>query len=537
MTWLWTHGRLVIFALCSTVIAPLSACSTDKATDDGAASQERAPAVAALSGSKLSGVTLSLLKKAFNDAAARQAMIQRLMDADLDDAPLLHELLHRKTDISPVDLKNVLRTIGAAVPDRDGRFTGPTPKQVDWLKALLKLDRSQLSPRLQKAYAENLLTVTLIRALANTRHQDAAISLVRFGFRNRGAFRDECGTWIRAMGLHAVPGLLRVRVLRDPLAFKMIRYAKYQLDRLNCTRPDRVLRDAAPDLRAALLHAYGEVRDPAAVSQVLKYVNSDVVQVREAARWALLRYVSGRPPKAVKRKLKLAGGRETEQARSVYMTYRQLATRQLANTLARLKASRTGRSEKDLRKAYLAEMEPRHMAEKLLALYDQDRQDAQKKRLRAAIDLGNEGKLKQALSQFDRFLAINPYHPHRAIMAPFYLRQGQQLLKAGKKEAACLLFTKAAHLAPNQEVGKQARAARLYAEALLSDPRSVQREWKLEDAISLSTRSPLKPAGRALDKIQQDRRQRIYMAGGLSSALVFGLLLGITFLWRRLTPR
>src|SRR6185503_3990808 len=50
-------------------------------------------------------------------------------------------------------------------------------------------------------------------------------------------------------------------------------------------------------------------------------------RVRKEARWAWLRYVSGKaPPPAPKRKRKLGGGREEDEEKPDYLTYREIAT-------------------------------------------------------------------------------------------------------------------------------------------------------------------------------------------------------------------
>ena len=153
----------------------------------------------------------------------RRELVKRLLRATDADAPALHKWLHRQVDTPAADMKNVLRAVGAAVPDSKGRFTQPAQKRdLDWLEALLNHDAKKLSVPLKAALNECLLTVALLRATAAAAHPDASVSLVRFGYRHLGAFRDECGRQIRAMGVAAVPGLVRIRNLKDELGFKMV---------------------------------------------------------------------------------------------------------------------------------------------------------------------------------------------------------------------------------------------------------------------------------------------------------------------------
>ena len=460
----------------------------------------------------------------------------KLLGATEADAPTLHGWLHREVKTPVADMKNLLRAVGAAVPDSNGRFDKPGRiKDLDWLDALLRYDPAKLSPALRAALTECRLMAALIRATAATAHPDASISLVRFGYRHKGAFRDECGRQIRAMGVAAVPGLVRTRNLKDELGFKMVRYATYQMDRMNWTRPGRVLKLAGPDLQAELLHAYGEVRDTAAVNAVLEHADAREENVRRAARWATLRYVSGRPPRAMKRKLKLVGGRETERARSLYYTYQQLATHALATSLAKALSKRRGRPVDELRKELLSGVEPRHLAESLFAELDREQAHRRTRQLRDAVALARGGELEDALARFDMILAASPFHPGRAEMAPHYHQRGKELFEKGKMRQATLYLTKAIHLAPSGDLVVKARAMRLVAEAILSPAGSPARETRLRQALALVPGQ--QRATWELDRLHSRYRSRLTMAGGVGGALALALVFGITLALRRARNR
>ncbi len=533
---------MVALVLCWT--AP--ACSDDDAgTDSGSAPAKggKEPAAAApgprasedllTPATRLAGLKLKTIEAALGSSKVeeRKAMVERLMQAAPADAPTLHRWLHREVKVPVADMKNVLRSIGAAVPDGKGRFTKPARvKDLDWLDALLSTREDGLSEALRPALRECLLTVALLRATAGSGHPDAAVSLVRFGYRHRGAFRDECGARIRGMGLGAVPGLVRVRNLRDELAFKMKRYASYQMDRMNWTRPGRVLKLAGPELKAELLHAYGEVRGTSAVGAVLDHTDHAVEQVRRAARWAMLRYVSGRPPRAQKRKLKLVGGRKTERARTVYYTYQQLATHALADRLARA----LGRRTEDARRRLMAENEPRHLAERLFAAQDKALDMARARELKAALARASAGKLQQALETFDLILAAAPFHPRRHEMAPFYHRRAEDLLATRKPEAtreALLLLTKAIHLGPKAEFVSQARARRLVVEALQAPQDSEARRTALNQALAMAPNH--QQAARELERARGRQRSRLFVTGGVGLAVALGLVVGLALVRRR----
>src|SRR5262249_44585538 len=141
-------------------------------------------------------------------------------------------------------------------------------------------------------------------------------------------FRDECGRTLRTLGGLAVPTLVLRQHDPNPKAGKQRRYASYQLDRLDRSRPSVAVAQAPDDRgRAAILHAYGEVRALEAVEAVLGQVDAPARQVQREARWAWLRYVSGTaPPPSPKRKRKLAGGGTENEEKEDYLDHRQLAT-------------------------------------------------------------------------------------------------------------------------------------------------------------------------------------------------------------------
>jgi tetratricopeptide (TPR) repeat protein len=503
--------------------------------------EDRAPAPASVvspppASSKLADLTLEGLQQSFlnGDAAKMTALAKRLQQATTDDAERLHHWLHRRTGVGAEAYKNVLRAIGAAVPNKLGRFS-TSDKEFDWLEALIKLpDRKLGSPSLRRARAEAALSVALARALAVSRHPEAALSLLRFAYRHQGAFRDEAGRQIRALGPHAVPGLLRAAALKDAEAHKMVRYAAYQLDRIDCARPDRALRQADPDLRVEILHAYGETRSPAAVSAVLSYSNDTVEAVRRAARWAMLRYVSGRPPKVVKRKIKLPGGKVSDKERALYLTYRQLASHAL---LDRLTTDLTGLSEGKKyvaeKKTLAEEAEPRYLAERLFARFDERREEAHREEFRSALQLAEKGDLDGALARLDRILAVEPYHGQRGAMAPLYFNRGRNALAAGRLEEAQTYFTKAVHLDPGAEFVREAKARRSLAEALADRSMSTESEWKLRAA--LRQEPGLRQATLALAAYERRQQLRLWWASGIGGGIALSLIFGLTLLRRRVS--
>jgi hypothetical protein len=483
----------------------------------------------------LGGRTLAELRRAIGSSNAddRRRAIELLRAATPDDAQTLHDYLHRKTGVPAITYKSLLRKAGAQVPDRAGHFAKlDSENSLDWLTTLRDMNPSTLRPRMQVALAEAALSVALLRALAATRRHEGAVSIIRFAFRHQGAFKDECGRQLRSMGTYAVPGLLRARSLKDPLAYKITRYAAYQLDRLDCARPDRALKQTDQDLQAEVLHAYGEVRDPSAVPAVLSYTNDPSERVRRAARWAMLRYVSGRPPRVVKRKLKLPGGRESE-ARALYLTYRQLASHALSQRLAEeLAGTSNAKALEAMRRSLGEENDPRHLAERLFMHFDEKREEMQRRDFQQALAISKRGGVKEAVEHYDRLLSANPYHPQREAMAPFYYQHGKLLLAAQKLSEASAALTKSIHLAPNAPFVADARARRALALVLSERDLSSEGAWRLRAALTLSP--GLEQARELLRNYERKQQLRLWIAGGVGGVAALVLLLGLALLRRRL---
>lgn len=471
------------------------------------------------------------------DAARRSRALDKLLAATSDDARLLHTQLLRRSQVSAAAYKRVLRAIGAQVPDRHGRFGPAPPKRPDWLEALVGYHAPDRYAA--RARAEAIYSVALMRALVATRRTEVGSSLLRFAYRHGGAFRDECGRLLRQLRDYAIPALVRAEIMLDPLAYRMKRYAAYQLDRIDRVRPELALQQQDLGLLAEILHAYGEVRHSAAVVHVIGKTDHRDPRVRRAARWATLRYVSGRAPKVTKRKLKLAGGRTTTRERALYLSYRQLATHRLAKDLAKLRAGdRAGDKGLDeLVEKYRREYEPRELAEQLFSAYDERRRGRAKERVNKALASLRTGDLESAVKAVDRLATADPDHPARLRMAAVLRRYGARLLQRGRHEAAVVQFTKGLHLLPPAgEAGKDAarvtsldrqlRAGRLVAEALGDGRGGAAVEWKLERAVHLDPSSTIaRQYLRRYGERDQHGSLIVVSVAGLCAAIVLGLLL------------
>jgi len=236
----------------------------------------------------------------------------------------------------------------------------------------------------------------------------------------------------------------------------------------------------------------------------------------------------------VKRKLKLPGGKETNQARALYLTYRQLASHALVQRLAEeTSGASEGKAYEAAKKALADEIEPRYLAERLFSRHDEKREEAQREELRVAMALSKKGDVDAALVRFDAILAADPYHGQREAMAPLYFSKGRTLLAAGKLGEAQAYFTKAMHLAPGATFVREAKARRALAEALADREMSAESEWKLRTALTLSP--GMEQARHVLRAYEKRQQQRLWIAGGLGGGVALAMIFGLALLRRRIS--
>jgi hypothetical protein len=224
-------------------------------------------------------------------------------------AGLTGQLTHPRGS-TDAERRAVLRGIGAVMPDKSGVFSQPPrppkggpPPEPDGLVELARLEGQD------PALVESIETVVLIRALAATRTVAGAAAILDFAFSADGmAFRDECGRNLRAMSPYSLPALLRASAEKQKHKGSWARYASYQLDRLDKSRPSYALAAArAGDLEVAMLQAIGDVRHPDAVAAVLERCDSPSHAVRKAAREAWMALSVTRSP-SPSRPMRLSAG-------------------------------------------------------------------------------------------------------------------------------------------------------------------------------------------------------------------------------------
>jgi hypothetical protein len=319
-------------------------------------------------------------------------------------------------------LRLVLDAAQLTYPDDHGMFVERRERRTepDW-EALIS--GVPLPPGLWPARAEMLDVVRRIHACGDP------ATLLEWGFSVAGSpYRDEVGRRVRALGDPAVPTLIRIAFSKA----KPRRYANWQLDRMDRQRPEAAMAQIRDDrLRAEVLRAWGEVLAPQAVHVVLGECDASSPRVRKAARWAWLQYVTRKPSDPPKRKLKLTGGKQTEEEKELYLSTRELA-------------------DLEIRRQWPALMnEPanpeRSLAELSEALFA--RQDAERTRRFAAWFAQAQAKegagdWAGAVGLYNWILAQDPFYSRRGEMAGAYRALAAQLPAAQadgwRRQAAAL---------------------------------------------------------------------------------------------------
>jgi tetratricopeptide (TPR) repeat protein len=429
------------------------------------------------------------------------------------------------------------------------------PEAIDWLAALNDLDLD--SPALQQpvpdppvpgptrkkatvpeptpappvaradlvvARAEALERVALMRAIAAGRRMDAVDPIFKLAFEADGVFRDECGRQIRSMESFAIPALIRLMHLQGPAALhlgKQRRYASYQLDRMDRARAAKAISSAPDDrVKAAIIHAYGEERALEAVEAILEQVDSPSHRVRKEARWAWLRYVTGRgPPPAPKRKRKLPGGKEEKDEKPDYLTYREIAILALQKQVATLA---------------LAPAEPmksaQAMTERLFAYYDEKRSAGWDEQFHKGQAREQAGDFKGASDEYGWILAYEPNYARRGEMSHALVKYADELRGKELTSQALGYYRQAIDLDP---AGTDARYARARV-ALLDGLESLERRHPdpqlFQEALALDP--SLDEARRGLTKALTllGGRRWLYAGEGAAAALV--LFFFVWLLWR-----
>jgi tetratricopeptide (TPR) repeat protein len=381
---------------------------------------------------------------------------------------------------------------------------------------------------METARAEAIETVKTMRAIAASRRLEAVDPIFKLAFEYDGVFRDECGRSIRAMDSYAVVRL--IELVHQPNAGKQSmakqrRYAAYQLDRMDRQRPQKAISTAPDDrVRSEIIHAYGDTRALDAVEAILGQVDSPAHRVRREARWAWLRYVSGKaPPPAPKRKRKLPGGKEEAEEKPDYLTYREIATLALQKELAAIDNAPPDPN------ATATEL-----TDELFDYYDKKRAAEWDGEFAAAKAKEERGDVKGATDDYGWILAHDPNYAHRSDMAHAFARTGDSLRDQGDVPRALGYWREAIDLAPAGPDARYAAARVALYDGLEALAHGHADVGAFARALALDPSLTEARAGRSRAEWMQARRR--WMRGAFAVGASIAIALALWLLWRRTKP-
>ncbi len=267
----------------------------------------------------------------------------------------------------------------------------------DLLENLFRVDNSE-TPGFKPA----LTTVLLMHTLVHIGTTPAARLLIRVLPDHDNYLKPETAKQIQLMGERAIPALIEAR--KEPSG-EIKRFSTAALEAMGKRTPGEAVQMKDNVLLADTLRAYALVHDNDAIAVILSFVNSDRVQVRTAAREALVPY----------------GQDAVWKVREAY-------------------SNLTGKSAPDGWNAA-------ETAKQLFAEYDRFRLQEVYALLEDGMKAQKDGKVDDAVAAFDKVLARQPMIDRRAEMVPAYLAKAEAL--EDKEPAVALgIYRKAARLDP-----------------------------------------------------------------------------------------
>jgi tetratricopeptide (TPR) repeat protein len=255
-------------------------------------------------------------------------------------------------------------------------------------------------------------------------------------------FRIDVQRLVQSIGERAVPALIDAR--RAPDA-KLRVWAARQLDVMGKTVPGEAVQTADNQVLAEVLRAYGRTRDVDAVRVIVSFANSDRVQVRDAAREAVV----------------MLGDAALWQLRDSY-------------------ESLVGKKPPD-------EWGWERTAQELFAEYDRSRLAEVYVALDEGLAAQRAGKLEEMATAFDRVLARAPTFDRRAETVAGYQALAMQV-EATDRPRALALLRKALRVDPSgpRAPAIAAELAFLEAESLAArgvvDPAAYKRALAIDPA-------------------------------------------------------
>jgi hypothetical protein len=338
---------------------------------------------------------------------SREEAATQLRRLEPGDVPAIRQRLLSSLGISHL---NVHAAMVRAIRQITG---GRENAEYDLLQALLSYPSR--SPDIDVATER----VALATALGAIQTADSGRALVAFGLAHNRIFRlASIRVGKNSLKLYVVPALIEIR--RPTEDQRM--YVRAMREAIRCVTPGQSVQTRDNALLAEILRAWGSVRQQDAMVVIASYVNSDRVQVRDAARWAIAQF-----------------GRDAlNTLRNVYETF-------------------VGEDPNPLWGA-------ERVSRELYAAYDRRKSDEVRAALDAGLAAARDGRNDEMLSRFEWVLARHPLFERRTEMVEPLVRYARQLERTDVARAA-VLYRMALRVDPDGARASSIRGAILYLEA------------------------------------------------------------------------
>lgn len=320
--------------------------------------------------------------------------------------------------------------------------------------------------------------IALATALGNIKCADSGRALVAFGLAHNRIFRlASIRVAKNQLKEYICPAVIEFRRPTEDarMYLRAVREAARRVTPGECVQT----RDNA--LLAEVIRAFGAVRQTDAMAVVANYVNSDRLQVRDAARWAITQY-----------------GRDA------------------INTLRTTYETFVGDDPNPL-------WGWERISRELYAAYDRRKAEEVQTALDAGLAAARGGRMAEMLEKFEWVLARHPLYERRAEMIEPLLRYAHSLESSDSAKAA-VIYRTALRLAPDGTHAASIRASILFLEAERSLARGVADPELYRAAIeqdSSHARARAQYEAVAQDELMKRRRRR--RAIGAAGLMIVGL--------------
>jgi len=358
----------------------------------------------------------------------------------------------------------------------------------DRLDAVLDLPPDGAGP----AYRQTVTTLCLIRALAKTATPTAVAGFALVALDAHGAFRPDVTRHLTELGDGAVAGLILASHARGQA---MQKWATTTLEGLGKRTPGDAVQTRSKEALANVLLAYGTTHDADALGVVQSFVNADRRLVRDAARDAIAMYGDEAVPK-----LRESYGLLTGEAPPI-------------------------------------DWPTPWLRKKLFDVMDRIRLEDVDARVHEGLTAAGQGRLAEAVADFDDVLARQPDWDHKAEMVPAYVFYAQSIA-ARDRNAARAHLEKALRLDPDGPRATQIESMLALLEGKDLEDRGVSDVEPFRQALRLDpANAEAQAALLRIDDgaaVRQERWRRRFLEG--SGALV-ALSLAILFVGPRRRSR